>query len=174
MLLSRYGQRNSRTPTMMLTTLQTGMKTDMDAASPKPMSPETLALLRRPNFAHLATIRPDGSPKLDPIWIEVLDESTVAMATGRASLKTQNILNDPRVAISVIDMDNPYEEAQLRGVAQVEPDPAMATMDQISHKYTSQPFPMRDNIENRVVLRVTVTHSRYASLPFKHTPPDNR
>jgi hypothetical protein len=67
-------------------------------------------------------------------------------------------------------MDNPYEEAQLRGVVEVEPDPGMVTMDRISHKYTSQPFPMRDNIENRVVLRITVTHSRYASLPFEHTP----
>ena len=137
------------------------------------MSPETQSLLRRPNFAHLATIRPDGSPKLDPIWIDLIDEKTVVMATGRTSLKTQNILNDPRVALSVIDMDNPYEETQLRGIAEVEPDPDMATMDRISHKYTSQPFPMRDNIENRVVLRVTITHSRYANLPFEHTPPTN-
>ena len=47
----------------------------------------------------------------------------------------------------------------------------MATMDAISHKYIGKPFPMRGNIEDRVVLRVTVTHSRYASLPFEHTPP---
>ena len=138
---------------------------------PAPMRPETQALIRRPNFAHLATIRPDGSPKLDPIWIDVADESTVVMATGRNSLKTQNILRDPRVAISIVDMANPYEEAQLRGVADVVPDTDMATMDRISHKYTGKPFPMRDNIADRVVLRVTVTHSRYADLPFEHTPP---
>ena len=136
-----------------------------------PMAPELQALLRRPNFAHLATIRSDGSPKLDPIWIDVVDEHTVVMATGRTSLKTQNILGDGRVAISVIDMANPYEEGQLRGVATVEPDADMAIMDGISHKYIGAPFPMRDNPDNRVALRVTVTHSRYASLPFQHTPP---
>ena len=65
-------------------------------------------------------------------------------------------------------MDNPYEEMQLRGVAEVEPDSDMAA---ISYKYTSKPFPMRDNLENRVVLRVTVTQSRYSNLPFEHTPP---
>ncbi len=134
------------------------------------MSPETIALIRRPNFAHLATLRPDGSPKLDPIWIDVVDESTVIMATGRNSLKAKNIVNDGRVAISIVDMDNPYEEAQLRGIAEIEPDPGMAVMDRISHKYIAKPFPMRDNIEDRVVIRVTVTHSRYANLPFEHTP----
>lgn len=143
----------------------------MTDPTPTPMSAQTQALLRRPNFAHLATLRGDGSPKLDPIWIEVADDTTLVMATGINSLKSQNILGDPRVAISVIDMVNPYEEAQIRGVATVEPDPGMATMDAISHKYIGAPFPMRDNIEDRVVLRVTVTHSRYASLPFEHTPP---
>ncbi|WP_419945685.1 pyridoxamine 5'-phosphate oxidase family protein [Candidatus Poriferisodalis sp.] len=63
-----------------------------------------------------------GSPRLDPIWIDLVDASTVIMATGRTSLKTQNILRGPRVAISIVDMDNPYEEAQLRGVCEVQPD----------------------------------------------------
>ena len=135
------------------------------------MSPETMAVLRRPNFAHLATLRADGSPKLDPIWIDVVDERTVVMATGRHSLKTQNILRDQRIAISVIDMENPYEEVQIRGTATVEPDPDMATMDRISHRYIGAPFPMRGEPDDRVVLVVTVDHSRYASLPFEHTPP---
>ncbi|MCY3948551.1 MAG: PPOX class F420-dependent oxidoreductase [Acidimicrobiaceae bacterium] len=143
----------------------------MTTPEPKAMTAEAQELVRRPNFAHLATVRADGSPKLDPIWIDLVDSTTVIMATGRTSLKTQNILRDPRVAISIVDMDNPYEEMQLRGVAEVEPDPDMAAMDAISHKYTSKPFPMRDNLENRVVLRVTVTQSRYSNLPFEHTPP---
>lgn len=138
----------------------------------KPMSAEIKALLNRPNFAHLATLRADGSPKLDPIWLDVVDDHTIVMATGRTSLKTQNILRDHRVALSVIDKENPYEEAQLRGTAVVEPDPEMATMDRISTKYIGAPFPMRDNVANRVVLVVTITHSRYASLPFSHTPPN--
>ncbi|MGB5759136.1 MAG: PPOX class F420-dependent oxidoreductase [Acidimicrobiales bacterium] len=140
------------------------------SSEPKPMSWETMDLLSRPNFAHLATLRADGSPKLDPIWIDVVDEHTVVMASGRTSLKSQNILRDGRVAISVVDKDNPYEEVQLRGTAVIEPDTDMAIMDRISHKYTGAPFPMRDNKENRVALVVTVTHSRHASLPFEHTP----
>jgi PPOX class probable F420-dependent enzyme len=135
------------------------------------MSAEAMAVLRRPNFAHLATVRADGSPKLDPIWIDLLDDRTVMMASGRASLKTRNVLVDQRVAISVVDFDDPYEEVQLRGICSVDPDTDMAVMDRISHKYTGKPFPFRDNLENRVALRVDVTHCRYARLPFEHTPP---
>jgi hypothetical protein len=56
------------------------------------------------------------------------------IGSGRTSLKTQNVLRDPRVALSVIDMANPYEEGQVRGVASVVDDPDMAIMDRISHK----------------------------------------
>ena len=141
------------------------------ATEPVTMSAELQALLRRPNFAHLATLLPDGSPKLDPIWVDVVDDHTLVMATGRTTIKARNILRDPRVAISVVDMDNPYEEAQIRGTVSVEPDTDLAIMDAISHKYIGAPFPMRDNPANRVALRLTVTQARYAMLPFHHTPP---
>lgn len=136
-----------------------------------PMRAEALALLHRPNFAHLATLRADGSPKLDPIWLDVVDEQTVVMGTNRTSPKATNIRLDQRVAISVVDVDNPYEEVQLRGIATVVPDADMAIMDRISHKYIGRPFPWRDAPENRVALRVDVTHCRYALLPFEHDPP---
>ncbi len=134
----------------------------------KPMSPELLDLLRRPNFVHLATLREDGSPKLDPVWVDVVDEHTLAIGTGTNSLKAQNIRRDPRVALSVVDMHNPYEEGQVRGTAAVEADADLELMDRVSHKYIDAPFPMRDE---RVALVITVTQSRYADLPFEHTPP---
>ena len=141
----------------------------MNTPSPKIMSAEAQNLVRRPNFAHLATVRADGSPKLDPVWIELTDESTVTIATGQDSLKTRNVLRDPRVAISIVDVDNPYEELQLRGTCEVEPDPDMATLDALSHKYTGKPFPTRG--DDGVVLRVTVNQFLYQDLSFEHTPP---
>ena len=47
------------------------------------------------------------------------------------------------MVISVVDFDNPYEELQLRGVAEIEPDPDMVVLDALSHKYTNQPFRVR-------------------------------
>ena len=63
------------------------------------MSADAQNLVRRTNFAHLATIRANGSPKLDPVWIDLVDPSTVIMATGEDSLKTQNVLRDSRAAM---------------------------------------------------------------------------
>lgn len=142
----------------------------MNTPSPKSLSDAAQNLVRKPNFAHLATLRADGSPKLDPVWIELSDESTVTIATGRDSLKTQNVLRDPRVAISIVDNDNPYEELMLRGTCIVEADPGMAILDTLSHKYTGKPFPSRSDAEHSVVLRITVTQYRYEDLPFEHTP----
>ncbi|MCY3607449.1 MAG: PPOX class F420-dependent oxidoreductase [Acidimicrobiales bacterium] len=141
----------------------------MPTPTPKVMSAEAQNLVRRPNFAHLASVRANGSPKLDPVWIDLVDPSTVIMATGRESLKTQNVERDPRVAISIVDIDNPYEELQMRGTCVVEPDADMAVLDALSHKYTGKPFPARS--DTGVALRITVTQYLYQDLPFEHTPP---
>lgn len=141
----------------------------MTAPTPTKIPAELLDVLERPNFVHLATLRKDGSPKLDPVWIGVRNDHTLVVGTGRGSLKTQNVLRDPRVALSVIDRDNPYREGQLRGVAEVVDDPDVAIMDEISRKYIGREFPMRGS--NRVALVITVTQARFAELPFEHTPP---
>ncbi len=78
------------------------------------------------------------------------------VCTGEGSLKGRNTSRDPRVALSIVDFHNPYEEVQLRGrVVERRPDPDLAIMDPISHKYTGKPFPMRGR-EGRVALVIEV------------------
>src|SRR5205085_3384131 len=79
-----------------------------------PLSADLRTLLDEPNFAHLATLLPDGSPQSAPVWIDV-EGDRVLIATGEGSLKSRNTKRDPRVSLSVVAMDNPYREAQLRG-----------------------------------------------------------
>jgi PPOX class probable F420-dependent enzyme len=137
---------------------------------PVPLSPEVKQLIDRPNFAHLATLMPDGSPQSVPVWIGREGEQLV-ICTGEGSLKAKNTRRDPRVAVSIVDFSNPYEEVQIRGrVAERRPDPDLKMMDPISHKYTGKPFPMR-NPEGRVALIIEVEKARYTKLPFAHTPP---
>ena len=128
-------------------------------------------LLDEPNFAHLATLMPDGSPQSVPVWVGV-DGEHILVATGEGSLKAKNTKRDPRVSLSVIAMDNPYREAQIRGrVVERRPDPDFAVMDRISHKYIGKEFPMRNRPEERVILVIAPDRARYAVLPFSHTPP---
>jgi PPOX class probable F420-dependent enzyme len=81
-----------------------------------PLSAEVKQLIDRPNFAHLATLMPDGSPQSVPVWIGREGERIV-ICTGENSLKAKNTRRDPRVALSIVDFGNPYEEAQIRGIA---------------------------------------------------------
>jgi len=134
------------------------------------LSPEVKQVIDRANFAHLATLMPDGSPQSVPVWIGREGEQLV-ICTGENSLKGKNTRRDPRVALSIVDFTNPYEEVQIRGrVVGRRPDPDLKTMDPISHKYTGKPFPMRSP-EGRVALIIEAEKVRYAKLPFEHTPP---
>jgi PPOX class probable F420-dependent enzyme len=134
------------------------------------LSDDVKALVRGANFAHLATLMPDGSPQNAPVWVD-LDGDRILVCTGEGSLKARNTKRDPRVAISIVAYDNPYVEAQIRGrVVERRPDADFAVMDPVSRKYTGKPFPMRDNPAQRLVLVIDVDRVRFTRLPFVHAP----
>lgn len=134
------------------------------------LSSEVKQLIDRPNFAHLATLMSDSSPQSVPVWIGREGELLI-VCTGEGSLKAKNTRRDPRVALSVVDFANPYEEVQIRGrVVERRPDSDFKYMDAISHKYTAKPFPFRSP-EGRVALVIDAEKVRYTKLPFEHMPP---
>jgi PPOX class probable F420-dependent enzyme len=137
---------------------------------PQALSAEIKRLLDRPNFAHLATVMADGSPQSAPVWVG-REGDRILVCTGEGSLKARNTRRDSRVALSIVDFDDPYLEAQLRGrVVERRADPDLRIMDPVSVKYTGRPFPMRSP-EGRVALVIEVEKARYTKLPFAHTPP---
>ena len=137
---------------------------------PLQLSEEIKALVRGANFAHLATLMSDGSPQVAPVWVD-LEGDAILVSTGEGSLKAKNTRRDARVGLSIIAMDNPYREAQIRGrIVERRPDADFKTMDRISRKYTGKPFPFRDNPTQRVVLVIEVARARFAALPFVHAP----
>jgi PPOX class probable F420-dependent enzyme len=137
---------------------------------PIALSDDIKQLVSGPNFAHLASLLSDGSPQVAPVWVD-LERDTILVGTGEGSLKAKNTRRDARVALSVIAMDNPYREAQIRGrVVERRPDADFRIMDRISHKYTGKPFPFRDKPAQRVVLVIAVERARFTALPFVHAP----
>ena len=136
----------------------------------QPLTREIQKLFDRPNFAHLATLMPDGSPHSVPVWVG-REEDRILICTGEGSQKAKNTRRDPRVAISIVDLNDPYMEALLRGrVVERRPDPDLKILDPISRKYTGKPFPMRSP-EGRIALVIEVEKARYAKIPFEPTPP---
>ena len=135
-----------------------------------PLSDDIKALVRGANFAHLATLMPDGSPQAASVWVD-LEGDRILVGTGEGSLKAKNTKRDARVALSLVANDNPYVEAQLRGrVAERWTDADFKIMDRISRKYIRKEFPMRDNPDQRVVLVIEIERARFVKLPFTHTP----
>src|SRR5437016_12241642 len=107
------------------------------------LSDEIRQLLDRPNFAHLATLMPDGSPQSVPVWIG-REGDRIIVCTGENSVQAKNTRRDPLVALSIVDFDNPYVEAQIRGrVVERRPDPELNVMDLIYRKYVGKPFAFR-------------------------------
>ncbi|HEX8801838.1 MAG TPA: PPOX class F420-dependent oxidoreductase [Terriglobales bacterium] len=133
------------------------------------LEPQIHALLSRPNFAHLSTLMPDGSPNNSPVWIDVQDDR-ILISSEESSLKVRNLRHDSRVAVSVVDFHDPYEEVQIRGRAiEIRDDSTFEFLNHISHKYIGQNYPDRA-LEGVVVLVIEADKVRYAKLPFEHTP----
>lgn len=135
-----------------------------------PLQAEVKSLLSRPNFAHVATLMPDGSPNVTPVWVG-LEGDRILIGSGEGSLKVRNLRRDQRLALSIVDFHDPYEEAQIRGrVVEFRDDSSFEMKDKISHKYISAPFPMHD-MPGSVTLVIEVDKAKYTKLPLKHTPP---
>jgi PPOX class probable F420-dependent enzyme len=124
-------------------------------------------LLARANFAHVATVLPSGAPHSVAVWI-ALEGDRVAFFTQPSSRKARNLEADPRVAISIVDHEQPYKTAQIRGrvVETVGGEEALAIMDRMSVRYTGKPFPYRQGI----ALLVEPEKVSVRELPFEHTP----
>lgn len=126
------------------------------------MTPEVRRLLDRPNYAHVATLLPDGAPHSVPVWIAI-EGDNLAILTGPGSRKARNIERDPRVAISLIDIDQPFLSVLIRGqvVELVDGDRAWEIIDRISQKYIGQPYPLRTD---RIVLLIKPDHAQVVNF----------
>jgi PPOX class probable F420-dependent enzyme len=131
------------------------------------LSAEVKRVLDGRCFAHLATLQPDGAPKVEPVWVAREDER-VLVATDERTLKGRNMRRDPRVALSIIDLENPYEQVLIRGrVIEVRPDRDLLGLDALAHKYLGRPFPRRD-WPSRAVYVIEADVARYYRSPLVH------
>jgi PPOX class probable F420-dependent enzyme len=116
-------------------------------------------LLRAKNFCNVATLRRDGSVHATPVWVDVQDGlPTLNTAEGRAW--PRNLQRDPRVTLTVQNLENPYEYVTIRGrVAERTHEGADQHIDALAKKYLGQDtYPYRRPGEQRVIIRVDPDH----------------
>jgi PPOX class probable F420-dependent enzyme len=111
------------------------------------------ALFDAKNFAHVATINPDGTPQVNPVWIEY-DGQHVVFNSEKKRLKVRNLERDPRVTVTVTDAANPYKYVEVRGrVVEIVPDEA--AIDRLAKKYIGQDkYPWNKPGDVRVTVRI--------------------
>ena len=126
----------------------------------KKLSDDMKRLIDAANFAHLATLQADGSPKVEPVWIG-REGDRLLLATDRKSLKSLNLERDPRVAISLVARENPYEQLLIRGrVVETRDDNDLVGLDALSNAYLHEPFPRR-KWSSRVLYVIEPTLARH-------------
>jgi len=136
--------------------------------APTILPADVRALLDAPNYVHLATLRRNGSPRNWVVWVG-LEGDHVLICSTDCSWKAKDMRRDPRVALSVVDLENPYRMASLQGlVVEVRPDEGCRYMDPISFKYTNKPFPSRG--PDRVCFVIAIEKARQTTLGFVHDP----
>jgi PPOX class probable F420-dependent enzyme len=122
------------------------------------LSDDVRRLIEGVNYAHLATLLPDGAPHSVPLWVG-LEGERISFLTSPRSRKARNIARDPRVALSIADQAQPFTMAIVRGrvVERIDGDRAWTIIDRLSLKYLGQLYPERTD---RVVFLIEPEHAR--------------
>ena len=120
-------------------------------------------LFEKKALAHLATLMPDGRPQVTPVWCD-LSGDLVRVNTAIGRQKDRNLVRDGRVALTLVDPDNPYRYIEVRGtVAERTEVGADAHIDQLSQKYIGKAYPYRQPSEKRVLFHIKPEHVTFMS-----------
>ncbi|MFC4246786.1 PPOX class F420-dependent oxidoreductase [Natribaculum luteum] len=119
--------------------------------------PEHRDLFDRKTFAQFATVMPDGTPHVTPVWVDVDDDGYVLVNTVRNRRKEKNVRRESKVGLSIPDPDDPYRYLSIRGeVVEVTTDGAVEHIDDLARRYMDvEEYPNHDaEDEDRVIVRI--------------------
>ena len=117
-------------------------------------------LFQKKAFANLATVMPDGTPQVTPVWVD-FDGKHVIVNSARGRRKDKNMSQNSSVALSIMDPDNPYRYLEVRGrVAEITEQGADQHIDTMAKKYLGvDKYPYRQPGEVRVMYKIEPTRT---------------
>ncbi|MCI0352887.1 MAG: PPOX class F420-dependent oxidoreductase [Acidobacteriales bacterium] len=112
-------------------------------------------LFSKPAFANLATIMPNGSPQVTPVWLDY-DGKHLIVNSAKGRQKDRNMRREPRVSVAIMDPQNPYRYLEVRGrVAEITEKGADEHIDKMAKKYLGKDkYPGRAPGEVRVMYKI--------------------
>ena len=117
-------------------------------------------LLESTALVHVATLGPDGEPQNNPVWFD-WDGEHIKFSQTKTRQKYKNVNRDPRIALSIVDPQNPYRYLEVRGeVTKIEEDPNLDFINAMAKKYLDQDkYPFHQPSDERVVVFVEPEHT---------------
>lgn len=114
-----------------------------------------LDLFKKPAFGVLTTLMPDGSPQTQPVWVD-LEDGKVLVNSALGRQKDKNMRRDPRVAVTLMDPENPYRYLEIRGkVQEITQEGATPHIDKMAKKYLGKDkYPFAQPGEQRVLYKI--------------------
>jgi PPOX class probable F420-dependent enzyme len=120
------------------------------------LSAEARKIFEDKNFAFVATLNKDGSPQVTPTWVDT-DGRNIMVNINTSRVKFANLKRDPRIAVAIVNMANPYKAFIIRGrvVSMEEGKNAEDHIDKMAKKYIGQEkYPFRGPNEHRVLVTI--------------------
>jgi PPOX class probable F420-dependent enzyme len=113
-------------------------------------------IFEKESFAHFATVIPDGTPHVTPVWVDHEDGEYVLINTARGRRKEKNVKANPKVGVSVLDPDDPYRYVSVRGEAELTEEGAVEHIDKLAQRYMDvDEYPHHgDESGPRVIVRI--------------------
>jgi PPOX class probable F420-dependent enzyme len=118
--------------------------------------PSIKSLFENKNFAFVGTSMKDGSPHVTPTWVDI-EDNYILINTAIGRVKQKNVARDPRVSVSIADMNNPYHMVTVKGeiVEQIKGEEAEKHIDKLAKKYLNKDkYPGRAPGEERILLKI--------------------
>ena len=116
-----------------------------------------LHLVTDPNFGSLATVRPDGTAQVNPMWFEFDGEHLLFTHTTKRA-KYRNLQKNPSMALAVFDPENPLSYVEVRGVlSEVREDPTGAFYVRLGKRYGNATQEAPPDKADRVILVMSIT-----------------
>ncbi len=119
------------------------------------MESKVINLLNGKNLVFIATIMKDGSPQVSPVWADFENEH-IMVNTAEGRIKHKNVLRDPRVALSIVDSNNPLDMTSIKGtVVEIIPDYNYIHANKLTKKYLGkETYPFRRENEKRMIFKI--------------------
>ena len=128
---------------------------DVSAGTTKLNEEDLHHLFQHRNLAYLATLSKDGSPHVIPVWAELVDDF-ILINTFESSVKNKNIMNDKRIALSMVEQNNPFNMVSIKGrVIEQAAEGADEHLKKLAKKYLGMGrYYYRKPSHKRIILKI--------------------